>query len=159
MNFNKRGDYYKQDIYKIKNKEKYIGTKEPYYRSSYEQRMMTFLDLSENVKKWSCDTETHECLSIEYYLPTDKKMHRYFPDFYVEIIDKEGKLKKYIVEIKPKIELTPPPKPKINNQKAMRRYYNLVNNYIKNTVKWETASRFCQHRGMEFKLITENDLF
>lgn len=140
--------------YVVKNKEKYIGNKNPTYRSSWECRLMRYMDDNINVIKWG-----YECISIQYINRIDTKIHRYFPDFYAEIINNQGELNKFIIEIKPLTQTSPPKQPKNNNQKAQKRYLNEASTYIINMCKWEACNDFCNKHGLIFKLVTEKELF
>jgi hypothetical protein len=143
--------YYHQGIYEVQNKDKYIGEKNPKFRSSWEERFCFFADNNEKVVKWG-----FECIDIKYYSPIDLKVHTYFPDFYMEVIDKNTKeCLKYIVEVKPFDQTLPPKKPK----KASKRYLTEVQTYIVNQCKWEAAQKMCATRGLIFKIITEKDIF
>lgn len=140
--------------YQVINKEKFIGEKNPIYRSSWESRFMYFCDNSTQITRWG-----FECLEIEYFNVIDKKIHRYYPDFYCEIFDKEGVNKKYIIEVKPAEQTKPPVQPKNNNKKATKRYIYEAHEFVKNQCKWEAAKQFCFKKGYEFKVITENEIF
>lgn len=146
-------NYYKGE-YQIVNKSKYVGNKNPNYRSSWECRFCHYLDHNEKVTKWG-----YECLEITYFNPLDNKVHRYFPDFYVEIIDKNNHQQKYIIEVKPVNQSVKPKQPKNNNQKAKKRYLSEVATYVTNMAKWGSAEKYCQKKGFIFKVITENELF
>ena len=79
-------------IFKPKNKQKYIGNPDNIiYRSSWELSFMNFIDRADVVLKWASEE-----ISFKYYLITDKRWHRYFPDFYLELITGD----KFIIEIK-----------------------------------------------------------
>jgi hypothetical protein len=143
-----------QGHYKVINKEKYIGKKDPIYRSSWESRVMFFMDNSLTVKKWGS-----EIIAIPYLNRLDGKMHRYFPDFYCEIIDNSGLVKKCIVEVKPQKQSVPPQKPKNNNRKAQVRYLNEVSTYIINQCKWDACKDMCNKNGMEFIVLNEQQIF
>ena len=144
--------YYKQNEYKVLNKEKYIGDKNPKYRSSWEERFCYYLDTNINIKKWG-----YECISITYYNPIDYKVHRYFPDFYYEAIDIKNKLVKYLIEVKPYEQTIPPKKPK--NKRSQKRFLIEAKSFIINQYKWEAAKKFCASRGLIFQIITEKELF
>lgn len=77
----------------------------------------------------------------------------------MEVKTREGVIKKFLVEVKPKEQTQPPKKPKNNNRKANARYMNEVVEFIKNKCKWESAQKFCNERGITFNIITEDDLF
>ena len=68
---------------------------------------MVYCDLNENILEWGSEE-----IAIPYRSPVDRKIHRYFPDFYVKLKETTGKIKKYIIEVKPKKQLKPPTKPK-----------------------------------------------
>lgn len=142
-----------QGIYRLENREKYIGTSEPIYRSSWEHTVMRYFDTSKNILRWGS-----EIIKLPYVYEVDGKVHNYYIDFYVEVLTKEQITKKFIIEVKPKAQKSPPKKPKNNNQKAIRRYkYELVT-YIKNQNKWKYAEIFAKNNGMEFLIIDEDTL-
>lgn len=145
-------------IYKIINKEKYVGNPDNvWYRSLWERAYMLFLDNHPSVIKWSSEE-----LAIPYFSHIDKKTHRYFPDFVIEVAGG----KKYIIEIKPKKYTVPPKKISEKNVrdgrkylKRKRRYLKETQNYNINTSKWNAAIEYAKKTGMEFKIITEKDIF
>lgn len=143
-----------QGEYIVENKEKYIGASNPRYRSSWEARVCYFLDHNDKILKWG-----YECIQIEYFNVIDKKIHRYYPDFYFEEIDSNEKYRKFVVEVKPAHQTVPPKQPKNNNKKAHQRYIYEAHEFVRNQCKWEAAKEFCRKKGMEFKVITENELF
>ena len=49
------------------------------YRSSYELKLMTYLDRNPNVIQWASEE-----FFVPYKSPIDGKVHRYFPDFWVK---------------------------------------------------------------------------
>ena len=63
------------------------------YRSLWERKFMKWCDLSESVIKWGSEETV-----VPYVSPLDNKIHRYFIDFYVQLRDKDGILKSYLVE-------------------------------------------------------------
>ncbi len=113
--------------------------------SSWELAMHKFLDNNTNILRWSS-----EPTRIKYIKPTDNKIHHYLPDYYVEYIDKAGKLRKMIAEIKPHSQA----------YKTRRKstVYEDVTRAV-NYAKWEAAQHFCIHNGFEFQVITEKHLF
>lgn len=119
------------------------------YRSLWERKFMVYCDLNENIIEWESE---EKC--IPYRSPIDGKIHRYFPDFLIKVKESNGSVKKYLIEIKPKKQTIPPPKP----QRQTKRYISEVYEYAKNQAKWEAAKEWCADRGYEFKVITENEL-
>ena len=110
--------------------------------------MCKYLDLNENVKKWASEE-----LSIPYYSHVDMKWRKYFPDFLCELIEKDGELKTYLIEVKPLKQTKPPVK------KTGKKYLNEMATFSINNSKWEAAKKFCDENGWTFKIITEKELF
>ena len=80
-----------------KNPQKYRGNPTNIiYRSTWERRVMNWLDTTENIVEWGSEE-----LIIPYRSPTDGKIHRYFPDFYVKVRQKDATIRVMILEIKP----------------------------------------------------------
>ena len=149
---------YKQGAYSIQNSDKYIGQYPIVYRSSWEFAFCKFCDLNDNVLKWST-----ESVEIPYKITNDigvVEIHRYYPDFYVEMISSNDKEKydRLIVEIKPKSELEPPISPNKQTLKMLENYEYSLRTYKKNLHKWAFAKDWCEKRNLKFIIITEVDL-
>jgi hypothetical protein len=137
-------------IYKPTHPEKYIGdVNNIIWRSTWEKTFLSYCDLNESILEYSSEE-----ISIPYFDPTTNRMRRYFPDVYIKVKDIDGKIKKYLIEIKPKRQTVPPQKP----QRQSKKYLNEVYMYVKNEAKWKAAKEFCKDNGWEFKIITENEL-
>ena len=67
----------------------------------------------------------------------------------------DGSLNNIVVEIKPMAQTSPP---RIRDRKN-RRYINEVFTYVINEAKWKAAEAFCAERKMQFRVITEKELF
>jgi len=119
------------------------------YRSLWERKFMVYCDLNQNIIEWGSEE-----IALPYRSPLDNRVHRYFPDFYIKVKESNGVLKKYLIEIKPKRQTTPPPKP----QRQTKKYLYEAYEYAKNQAKWEAAKEWCADRGYEFKVLTENEL-
>lgn len=119
------------------------------YRSLWELKFMKYCDSNRNVLKWGS-----EILALPYRSPIDNRVHRYFPDFYIKVRESNGKIREYIIEIKPKKQCM---EPKPQKRKTKGHIYE-VYEYAKNQAKWKVAKEFCIDRGMEFKIITEDEL-
>jgi len=131
-----------------RNQNKYKGdAKNIVYRSSWELRVMKYLDEQPNVIWWASEE-----LPIPYKSPVDQKIHRYFPDFIARIrqVDKEITV---VMEIKP-FHQTQLPKQKRKTQKFLQE----VATYAINQEKWRAADLFCKEHGWRFMLITEKEL-
>lgn len=133
-----------------KNVNKYLGDPTNiWYRSLWERRVMVHLDGNPNVVEWS-----NEEIVIPYLSPVDNKWHRYFPDFFARIRNRNGLLEAMILEVKPKSQSVPPtPKKRITKQ-----YINEVMTWGVNEAKWKAATEYCKDRKWSFKVITEEDL-
>lgn len=142
---------YHQGKFHPKNPEKYTGdVNNIIYRSSWELKFMRYCDRKENILEWGSEE-----FFIPYYDPTTEKVRRYFPDFYMKVKESDGKISRYIVEVKPKKQTI---KPQRTTRKRNKTYINEVLTYEKNMAKWKAALDFCESRLIHFKVITEDDL-
>ena len=103
--------------------------------------------------------------SYSIIVDTKVKEHCYYPDFYYEMRNSEGVLKQVVVEVKPFKEykmvqdlnegnLVVPE----NGMKKLKNFeYDLKMAY-KNKNKWETMINWCNKKGYEFIIITEQHL-
>lgn len=119
------------------------------YRSSWECRVMHWLDKNPSIVSWASEE-----LIVPYKSPVDNKFHRYYPDFLVKVRTKEGKLKTLMIEVKPKKQTQEPKKQK----RVTKQYINEVTTWGVNSAKWKAANEYCQDRGWVFQIITEDDL-
>ena len=131
------------------NPQKYAGdANNIIWRSTWEKRVMEWLDRSENVIYWASEE-----LVIKYYSPIDNKIHRYFPDFTVKIKKKDGTVMTHVLEVKPEYQTKQP----VMKRKTKRFLEEQVT-YIVNQSKWKAATEFCKDRGWVFQILTEKDL-
>lgn len=145
-----RDSKYFQGKYTPKFPEKYDGDPtQVFYRSSWELKFFNWCDANPSVVKWSSEE-----IIIPYRCPTDNRIHRYFPDALIRVRDKQGKLKTYLVEIKPDVQTRPPEQPK----RKTKRFITEVMTWGKNSAKWEAARAYCKDRGYEFIILTEKEL-
>ena len=132
------------------NPKKYVGNpSQVIYRSLWERKFMVYCDRNEKVIEWGSEE-----VIVPYRSPWDGRMHRYFPDFYIKIKQHNGTTKKLIIEVKPKKQTKPPKEP----QRKTKRYLNEVKTWGVNSAKWKYANEWCKDNGMEFKIMTEDDL-
>jgi len=114
-------------------------------------KMMLWVDSNPRVLRWSS-----ESFAIPYYNSQKHRMARYFPDFQMDYKDSNGKVIRYVIEIKPfKEAVMPVMKPR---QRLSTRLH-AESTYIQNQEKWEAADKFCKQNGLTFKVITEKELF
>ena len=91
-------------LYKPTNPRKYRGNPSNIvYRSLWEKKYMKYCDTTSSILEWGSEE-----IIIPYRSPIDRRIHRYYPDFYIKVREKSGKISKYIVEIKPKKQTKPP---------------------------------------------------
>jgi len=110
---------------------------------------MKYLDGNPNVLAWASEE-----LIIPYINPFDGLPHRYFPDFWVKFKSRSGEEKIVILEVKPHKFTVEPKKPKRNS----RKYVTEMAAWKINEAKWLAATEYCKNAGVEFKVITENEL-
>lgn len=114
------------------------------FRSSWEIAVMRFFDLSTAVLKWGSEE-----FSISYIHPGDRRVHKYFPDFFCVFKNAQGIEECWIVEVKP-LKETLLEYAKTEYDKQMLAI---------NMAKWTAAKAFAESRGLKFRVITEKDIF
>ena len=147
----KREREYKQGFFKPINPQKYRGDPTNIvYRSGWEKEVMKWLDENTNVLGWGSEE-----VVIPYRSPVDNRVHRYFVDFYVEAVGRDGETRKMLLEVKPDAQTQEPKR----QQRKTKRYITEVMTWGVNQAKWKAAENYCQEKGWEFRLITERELF
>jgi len=156
---NKKGvNRYKQGIYNLENVEKYIGILPIRCYSSWEFAFCRYCDMSNNISKWSS-----ESLAIPYQTTNDNgkvEIHRYYPDFYVEMVDTTNSEKhdRLVIEIKPKHETEFPKAPQKQTTKTLETYQYSLKTFKTNLHKWAFTKEWCERHHLKFLIITEVDL-
>ena len=136
--------------FKPKNYKKYKGDPTKiFYRSLWERKFMVYCDNNDAIIEWGSEE-----IIIPYRSPIDKKVHRYFPDFYIKYVNSKGQAIREIIEVKPKSQTLPPKEQKRRTQKFLRE----VATYAVNQAKWKAAEEFCTDRRMKFRILTEDHL-
>jgi hypothetical protein len=125
--------------------EKYVGTKIPTYRSSWEWSFMRFCDTNKSVQKWAS-----EAINIPYRDPLTGRNTIYVPDFFIQYVDKLGKMHVELIEIKPASQTI--------LERVGKNKYNQAQ-FVKNQAKWSAATIWCKQQGIKFRIVNENDLF
>lgn len=132
------------------NRKKYIGNSQKIiYRSLWERKFMVYCDSNSSIVAWASEE-----IAIPYLSPLDGKIHRYFPDFFIKVKQKDNKIKNIIIEVKPKIQCSPPKIPK----KKTKKYLQEVRTWSINEAKWKAAQKYCEGRDFQFQIITEKEL-
>jgi hypothetical protein len=137
-------------FFKPKNPQKYRGDPTNIvYRSGWELKLMLYLDSRKDVVSWGSEE-----VVIPYRSPIDGKIHRYFPDFIVTKINREGKKETALIEVKPSSQTEPPKK----GNKTQKRFLAEVMEWGKNDAKWKAAQEYCKDRNWSFHIFTEKEL-
>lgn len=140
----------KKGKFKPINPKKYKGNPTNIiYRSGLELKVMIRFDTDPQILEWSSEE-----IIIPYRCKTDNKMHRYFPDFLVKIKQSDGKIKTFLVEVKPYAQTLPP----VKGNKKQKTFITEVMTYAKNHSKWEMAEEYCKNRGWKFIFLTEKEI-
>jgi hypothetical protein len=105
---------------------------------------MRFCDNHPSVVNWAS-----EAIQIPYRNPLTGKQSIYVPDFFIVYQNKKGKRKAELIEIKPKSQTALTEKTSKRDQLAV----------AINHAKWEAAAKWCKLKGVQFRIITEDDLF
>lgn len=136
---------YAQSQYRIKNPEKYMGNKTPYFRSSWEFAFMRFCDEHPNVLKWAS-----EAIKIPYRNPFTGKYTVYVPDFFIAYLDTNGQQHNELIEVKP-----------LNQTSIKEAKGNRLNqaHAALNEAKWTAARLWCKQNNVTFRIVSENDIF
>ena len=133
-----------QGVYKVTNTAKYVGKREPRYRSGWEHAFMRFCDSNDNILQWAS-----ESISIPYRHPVTGKNTIYIPDFLITYRTKDNQMKAEVIEIKPKKQI-------VLESKASARDRTIV---AINYAKWDAATKWCRRQGLTFRVVTEDDIF
>lgn len=152
----KKYSNFRKGVYSPINKEKVLNKEPIIYRSQLEFEWMIKFDKNPNVKKWGS-----EIIEIPYIKPTTKRMHRYYPDLYVEKVNGE----KSLIEIKPQKEINLVkrlfegkniPKRTAKEKKATYEYKMTMG--LINLEKWKACKHVCEKNGWKFLTISEKNL-
>ena len=119
------------------------------YRSLWERKFMVYCDRNAKILEWGSEE-----IALPYISPHDSRVHRYFPDFYIKVQENTGKVKRYLIEVKPLKQTVKPKKPKRQTKGYIREAFE----YARNQAKWKAAKEYCADRMWEFKVITEKEL-
>jgi hypothetical protein len=133
-----------QGVYVPKNPAKYVGKRDPRYRSGWEHAFMRFCDSNDNILQWAS-----ESISIPYRHPLTGKMTMYVPDFLITYRTKNNQMRAELIEIKPKKQSILESKMSANDRAIVAVNY----------AKWDAATKWARRQGLQFRVITEDDIF
>jgi len=161
---------YSQGLYIPVNKDKVVKLNSQgglFYRSSWEKKIMIWLDSNPSIMKWMA-----EGIEIPYFSKEvvngelENIKRRYYPDFYYKIKKSDGSIEEVIAEVKPKKEVDNvvmfkegkfiiPPKISTKKMKNLEYDFKMAQ---KNSSKWDSMIEWCKSKGMKFIIITEEHL-
>jgi hypothetical protein len=136
---------YANGFYQLKNPDKYVGKKDPHFRSSWEHVFMRFCDENPAVLQWA-----NEAIHVPYKNPFTNRNTIYVPDFLIVYVDKDGNKFGEVVEIKPNKE---------TSLQEAGRSMRAQAAAVLNMVKWEAARAWCKQNNLRFRVVTEHDIF
>lgn len=137
-------------LFQPKNPGKYLGdSSNIVWRSLWERSFMKYCDETPGVLKWASEE-----LFIPYVSPVDGRVHRYFPDFMLEVQSTSG-VKRFVIEVKPKAQTELPRERK----RKTKRFITEMATYAINQAKWNAAKAWCEQQGLSFLVFTEDVLF
>lgn len=143
---------YLQGLFYPKNPHKYIGdVRNIVYRSSWEKKLMIYLDMNPSILKWGSEE-----LVIPYLNEVDNRVHRYYPDMVIQYKTRRNEVKHAVIEVKPMRQVRAPVLPASGKQ--TKRYINEMVTYVTNKSKWKAAQEWCVKNGFDFIILTENEL-
>ena len=136
---------YAQGIFTPRNPEKYAGKGTIRYRSSWELAFMNFCDTNDNILAWAS-----EAIQIPYINPLKQKKTHYIPDFFIKYRNAAGQVVAEMIEIKPSKETSL----EAAGRSVRNQAYAVVNQ-----AKWKAAASWCADRNINFRILTEMDIF
>ena len=137
--------------YHPSNPDKYKGTIPIIYRSKWEYDVFRAIDKNPNILSWSS-----ESIIIPYRSPVDGKMHRYFPDIFIEAHGKNGEILSELIEVKPYTQTIPPTITPRMTETTKRK---ATETYAINQAKWKSAKAVCEKKGWKFVVLTEREIY
>lgn len=142
---------YHQGKFKPRNPKKYLGDPNNIeYRSGWERKVMNHFDTASYILAWGSEE-----VVIPYLSPKDGRYHRYYTDFTIVTRDSQGNKKVTLIEVKPKKETMPPTK----RGKKKSRFLKEAVTFEVNQAKWKYARAYCEAKGWDFVVMTEDHIF
>ena len=105
---------------------------------------MRFCDTNDNIIQWAS-----EAITIPYRHPLTGRQTVYVPDFFIQYRTKDNQTRAEVIEIKPK-------KQSVLESRASARDRAVI---AVNYAKWDAATKWCRRQGLQFRVITEDDIF
>jgi hypothetical protein len=126
--------------------QKYQGPKPIVLKSGWEEEFARRdCDLNSSCLRWAYEPK----VNIFYFDPISQSQKPYVPDFLITFLTPTKKVKTCLVEIKPMHEA-------LESHVRNRTDYMMR---MRNVAKWQAAMAWCARRGIEFRVLTEAQLF
>ena len=160
----KQSTKYRQGLYVPRNLNKVIKLNSQgglYYRSGLEQKMMVYLDSNENIIFWGAEHLRVPYVKTEWFSESQEfktTEHGYYPDFYYELKRSDGSVSRVVAEVKPHSETIEPKLQEKPTSKQLKNFEYALKMYNKNLSKWKAMIEYCERKGFEFIIITEQHL-
>lgn len=129
---------------------KFKGPKPIIYKSRLEYYLMLYLDKNPAIVEWG-----YEKTIIPYYDTGLKKNRRYFIDFSAKIRTGINTFKTVLIEVKSKKETHPPIR---TPKQSIHTFNEAMRVWMTNSSKWKAAKNYARLHGLEFVVITEDQL-
>ena len=81
---------------------------------------MVYCDKNAKILEWGSEE-----IALPYISPHDSRVHRYFPDFYIKVQENTGKIKRYLIEVKPSNKQTHQQNPKDKQKVIFVKHMNM----------------------------------
>lgn len=145
---------YKQGRFRPQHPEKYAGNPtQIIYRSGWELLFCQYCDRDPRIVRWGSEE-----VPIRYVHPIKGVEQNYYVDFWLVVREADGKYQQFLVEIKPKSQLTKPQEPRTRRAASLQRYAREIETFQVNAAKFVAARHFATQRGMKFTILTEDHL-
>jgi len=146
-----KGTNFKQGYYTPKNPDKLINTEKIInYRSSLELKVLQLLDMNDHIKKYG-----FRIYDISY--AHNGKFSTHTPDFYFEIENGAGNIRKIISDISMKSSLLPPDDISVHmSLKQMKTNAEQWKIYDKNISKFKACNEYAKIVGFDYIVMNED---
>jgi hypothetical protein len=163
---------YLHEKYNLKFPGKYLGNPRLIiYRSGWELAFCRWCDTSPSILQWSSEpiripyydrvSKLEECkkLGLDPNNPKNWVTKFYNTDFWIQVKKADSTVEKWFIEIKPRNKLGKPTQPERTAPlKDIKRYNNLVKEYLINEAKFAAIGEWARKNGSVFYIFTEDQL-
>lgn len=122
---------------------------------------MIYLDINNNIISWGAENLAIPYQKTDYNENTkilETTKHTYYPDFYYELRRSDGSISRVVAEVKPSSETSEPKLHTNPTAKQLKNFEYALKMWNKNLSKWKYMIEYCQRKGFDFIIITEEHL-